>query len=129
MPGIDSYFSGTRRSRVKLFEKVSKEKSKKKRRRMEERFLKPYVIPEYDGKLPGYNNPVESRKVMIIFDSEADLNLFRKFFKVSSYKGFNVRDVSLLLLFLDALENGSLEYDKEERKINFVGDTGERIPL
>lgn len=127
--GIDKFFAKKGRSRVKMFEKISKEKNKKRRRILEEQFLKPYVLPDYKGPLPGHKSSVESRKVLMIFENDSDIILLKKFFKVSEYKGYNVKDLSLLLKFLDALDDGSLVYDKKAKKINFVGEDGEHIPL
>jgi hypothetical protein len=126
--GIDKFFDSKRQSVVERAEKLTRGKTKKDQREIERKLLKPATIPTYCGEVPG-SGPVESRTIKIICKSQIDVGLVKKYFKVSEYKGLNIRDVSLLMSFLEALENGGLEYDAKEQAISFVDDQGARVRL
>lgn len=127
MSGIKN-FLGKGESRVKKARKILKGKSKKERRKIEQHLLKPERIPEYTGELPK-KGPIERRTIEIICKTETDVDIIRRHFKVSEYKRLNIRNITLLMKFLDALDEGSLQYEKEEENLYFVGEQGEKIQL
>ena len=108
---------------LEKFDRESKGKSKKEVRELERRRLKPTkLLPakEIRGKAP-----VEKLTVRLVFATLADVELFKRFFKVNEYKGLNTHHLGMLLEFLECFERGSLAYDEKEGKLEFVNDRGE----
>jgi len=106
----------------------AKAETKEEVREAEEALLKPHKLPPYIGANPGAG-PVERRTVKIIFGNTDDLETFGKHFNVSHYKENNVRDITLLNAFIQCLEEGSLAFDEEEGRIQFVNERGEKFAL
>lgn len=127
MGGIDSFLDG-KRSRAAKFEELARGKTKEQRRELEKTLLKPQVLPEYSGNIPGKSS-IENRTVKIIFETSMDLELFKRHFKVSAYKELNVRDILLLIKFLSLLDEHILEYDSKEGTLFVIGETGEKTFL
>lgn len=121
-------FIGNVESRAAKFNKLVDRKTDKERRFLETKLLVPEELPSYTGPTPQFGTLGE-RTVKLVFDSKLDVDLLRKYFKVSEYQGLNVRgsNLVLLLVVLRALENGSLIYEKEE--LFFVDAEGTRFQL
>lgn len=108
------------------FKKITKNCSQTQKRKIEQKLLKPEILPTYLGKIPG-KGPVEKRTIKIICESEIEVALIKKYFKISEYKELNIRDISLLLKLLTALEEGILKYEKNT--LFFIHENGEEIKL
>jgi len=102
--------------KIKKFKKLIKNKNKKEQRKIEQKFLKPEKIPAYVGEVPK-KNPVERRTIQIICNSDKEIEIIQKYFKVSEYNGKNIRDISLFITFLKTLERGEIKYDEEKKKL------------
>ena len=125
---IASLLQKNEESRVERYLRLSKNLTKKERRCLEQQLLKPEGIPPFVGHRATHTS-VDDRSVKIIFESDEDFELFRRFFRVNSYKGQNTRDVDIIVALVEALDRGSLEYNATDKTLDFIADNGERIPL
>lgn len=114
--------------RTTRFKKLAKGKTKEEVRELERTLLKPDVIPPFTGERPAKSS-VEQRTVKIIFESDEDIDLFKHFFKVNTYKEQNTREIGAIVALVEAMDRGSLRYDQEQKTLNFVDDQGAEWPL
>lgn len=130
--GITEYLGGKRSHEADIIDRFQQKKgaaqTKEEVRSVEEALLKPVKLQSYLGATPGVG-PIERRTLKIIFASEDDLATFGNHFAVSHYKENNVRDISLLNAFIQCLEEGSLAWNENEKRIEFVNDRKEHFAL
>ena len=119
MAGLDKFIKGRENKKVEKFKTLSKGKSKKQLRKLEQKLLKPEPIPKYFGRKAGIG-PVEKRSILFIFPSRKDLNRLGKFVKINTAKGNNTQDIDFLMSILELLESGKLAYDNERKTINIT---------
>jgi len=119
---------GMKDSRRKRFEDATKGKSKEDVRELERALLKPDALPPFTGKRPPRSS-IEQRTVKIIFETDEAMELFRQFFRVSSFKEQNTREIGAIVALVEAMDRGSLRYDPTQKVLNFVDDQGEEWPL
>lgn len=105
-------------SQSKRLDRVRKAKTKEERRMLEEKLLKPEELPPYTLESSKSTNEVNSKTVMLVFGNIEHVELLAKYFKISEYKGKNIRasNLGLLLDFLKALDSGKLIYNKESHR-------------
>lgn len=108
------------------FARRSKGISKQEKRELERKLLKPLRLPVKRLKT---RSPVDERTITLVFPSVGDVELFRRHFRVSEYKGLNTHHLDPLLEFLECLERGSLVFEKKTKKLEFVDDQGEPCTL
>lgn len=119
---------GMKDSRVQRFQKAVAGKSKEEVRELERTLLKPNALPPFAGKRPP-RSTIEQRTVKIIFETDESIELFKQFFKVSSFKEQNTREIGAIVALVEAMDRGSLRYDTENKSLNFVDDQGEEWAL
>jgi len=116
MVGINDFIGG-QKSRVDRFEKASKGKTKKERRALEQKLLKPEKIPPYTGPAPTAEG-IDQFAVRIILPGRDEFDLFEKYFKVSYSVEKSVSNLALLISILESIEQGEIQYDKETGKVS-----------
>lgn len=102
----------------KFNQEVQNCSSKREERDLEQSLLEPEKIRPYTGKAPTAAGPRENA-VTIFLPNNSAVELLGKHFRVSTYVEKSISDPSLLLDFLELLENGEIGYDKKTRKFNF----------
>jgi len=107
----------------KKIARLNKAGSKEERRKLEEQLFVPEELQPYTGELP-VKKALGSKTVTMVFDSEEDIALLVKHVKISEYHGLNVRsrNLNILIDFFKAIDNGEIEYDRENR--TFIYHTG-----
>ena len=124
--GIRELIKSTRTiSKVKRFEELAEGKSNDEKRSLERIMLKPNVLQPYAGETPN-KSPVLDRTVTMVMPTDNDMDLFKRHFRTSNYKGLNTRDIGIILALLDSIERGTLQYVHSEKKIYFIDDQGGR---
>lgn len=117
MPSITSFLKGGKDRAQRNIDLQGADLSKEERRKLEMNLLPAEQLPKYTGELPTATNEVESLAVKLFFETEKDVALFKKYFKVLEYIEANCRELTLLRALLEALEGGVIEYDEEEEEI------------
>lgn len=104
-------------SQSKRLDRVRKAKTKEERRILEEKLLKPEELPPYTLESSKSINEVNSKTVTLVFENIHNITLLSKHFKISEYKGKNIRASNLpkMVAFLKALENNELVYDEKTK--------------
>ena len=113
-------FVKTGHSKEAKFQKKLKQcTSKEEERELEKHFLKPETIPPYTGPKPPLSatKPLTVRTVKIVFPDNYSAELVKKHFPISTHVEPCLSNTKLLILFCEALENGSLIYDKAKNKV------------
>lgn len=100
-------------SSVDRYNRLSKECSNEEKRKLEQKLLKPQKIPPYTGPRP-IKNALDDLIIKAVFKNHNDLNLFKKYFKISNYLEQSVSDIQMIMDLLKRLEDGSLRYEKEK---------------
>ena len=100
-------------SKVKKLDRIAKGKTEAERRKLEEHLLKPEKLKAYGGDESQVDSLV-GLKILLMFHTEEQFDLFHKYFKVNEYCGKNVSNVDLLLLVLKAFDKGSLLWENGE---------------
>lgn len=134
MAGIGK-FLGKKRDMVGEFEKLSEGKSQEEKRELEIKLLKPETIPKYTGKKP-FGLGIKKHTVKLVFSGDEDFEKFNRHFKVLGDSEKSISNLSLLLLFLDKLDNGDIQYNKgtngliitsrDRKRITEVGNRKQR---
>lgn len=108
-------------SQEKKLERVRRASSKEEKRKIEENLLLPDELPPYTKEEPSISSEVDGKSVLFVFGSEDDVELLSKHFRISNYKGKNIRSSNLNMMvdFLTALENKEIVYDKDRRKFKY----------
>jgi len=108
-------------SQEKKLKKIRESSTKEERREREEKLLVPEEIPPYTKEKALSLDDVSNKKVMLVFSTAEDVELLSKYFKISEYKGKNIRssNINMFVDFLKALENGEISYDKERREFQY----------
>ena len=102
-----------KRDKVEAFKKQTRGADKVKKREMEEQMLTPDSIETYTGDNPE-NFGIDALTVSIVFPDNKVKASFEKHLKISYSKVKKqqyVTDISLLIDFMKALDDGSLIYD------------------
>jgi len=107
---------GISNSQEKRLERVRRAKTKSEKRELEEKLLVPEELPPYTLESSKSNSSVADKTVTLVFGDINDVTLLAKYFKISEYKGKNIRSSNLKMFidFLKALEDGKLFYNKED---------------
>lgn len=118
-----NYLKKGGRSPAVKYKKLSKNLPERQKRKIETKLLKPEKIPPYTGRSP-IKNLLDKYTVKIILSDDEQLNLFKKYFKVTNYIEQSVVDISLLTNLLKNLDQGLIEYDQNKGKFKCrkVGD-------
>lgn len=103
-------------------ERLVKGKSKKDRRQIEEHLAKPSVLPVYVGQESKFASVSHYGVPVTVVFKEKDFKIFRKYFKVNEYAGFNIHRIDLLMSLLEKFEEGVLSYDNESKKLYLKRD-------
>ena len=108
-------------SQEKKLKKVREASSKEEKREVEQKLLLPEEVPPYTKDTPTSKSEVEEKTVTLVFGSINDIELLKKFFKISEYKAKNIRakNLNLLIDFLKALEKGEIKYNAEKRVFKY----------
>lgn len=115
--GINDFIDSA--DKAKKFDIMRKGKTKEEVRQLEQKFLKPSKLPAYH-KPENAKDALISRTIKLVFVTEADVELFKKHFKVSTYKENNVLDTNLLIALLTELEEGRLAYDEKAKLLRYT---------
>lgn len=99
--------------------KIVEAKTKEEKRKIEQTHLLPEKLPEYSGEKP-IRSSLENRTVKIICSTEKEMILLKKYFKVSEYKGQNIRNLDLLFCILRLLEKGALKYNESKKILYYI---------
>jgi len=118
--GIGDFIGGGGSSNVEKFEKASKGEPKKKVRKLEMALLKPEVLPPHVGKRATADT-VSDRTVMLVFKTTDEVELFAKYFKVSTYvtKNVSVQGMKLMSALLKEMEAHNIRFNKKKGKIAY----------
>jgi len=105
----------------KKLKKARLSSSKEERRDIEQKLFVPEKLPPYTMEEPTAGSDVESKKVTLVFSDLKDVETLSKYFRISEYKGKNIRSSNLTMMidFLRALESGEIKYDRERRKFEY----------
>ncbi|MHA2366943.1 MAG: hypothetical protein ACXAC7_23525 [Candidatus Hodarchaeales archaeon] len=125
MGGIDE-FLGKKRNKIKEFEQLSKDKTQKEKRELEVKLLKPEKIPKYTGK-KSFGLGIKKHSVKLVFSGDKDFEKFKRHFKVLENPEKSVSNLSLLLLFLDKLNNGEFKYNKGDNELITTSRDNKRV--
>lgn len=108
-------------SQEKKLKKARSASSKEERRNIEEKLFVPEKLPPYTMEEPTSGSDVESKKVTLVFSDLKDVETLSKYFRISEYKGKNIRssNLGMMIDFLKALESGEIKYDREKRKFEY----------
>ena len=109
------------KNKIKEFNKRIKDKTKEEIRELETKLLIPERCTDYIGPLPTISS-IDILKISLIFPNKKLFDLMNKYFKIATYCGNNIVDISLLISFLRMLENGDLIYDKKNKKLSINGE-------
>lgn len=113
---------------IRKYEQLIKGKTNEEKREIELQLLKPDVLPPYTG--PKVNRgPLGKRTVKFFFPSNSDVELLAHHVKINNYVELNTYDTDLIMRFVELLEEGTLRYDKNIKRIIFVNDRGDEFPL
>lgn len=113
---------------IKKYENIIEGRTNEERREIERKLMKPDVLPPYVG--PKVNRgPLAKRTVKFFFPSSDDVEILSHHVKINNYVELNSYDVDLIMRFVELLEEGTLRYDKDSKRIIFVSDRGEEYPL
>lgn len=104
---ITNFISGGK-SKVQSFEEQRRGKTKKEVRQLEQTMLVPDKLPPFT-KPKTHKDSVTERSVRLVFPDQKSFDLFKKHFKVSTYKENNALDISLLIRLLEALDAGKID--------------------
>jgi len=108
--GISDYISGRRISRVERFQKKLRSvKTKQDQRILEQTMLKPAPLLPYSKELPVMKSSLQGRSVLIVLPDKESMELFLKYFKVSSKPPLSVLNIAKFVKMLKW-------YDKHKRK-------------
>jgi len=116
MANIQSFLGkkmGVTSSRVGKYAKNSKGKSKKEKRELERNMLAPTKLQKHIGK-EAHQKSSGDLSVRVFFPDKETLDVFGKYFKVSTYQGNNTHKIGPLVRLLQMLEDGKAIYDEEE---------------
>lgn len=118
MADISKFIGGGSREEKKTekFKKLSKGKSKKEIRELEQKILTPSPIPKYKGKKPRTSD-ADKRKLLIYFRSLSEFDLFKKHIGVNDYQGANTRDLDMIMAFIECIDNGSIKWNPKTKKL------------
>lgn len=100
---------------MEVFEKKIKGKSKKEIRELERSLLAPEPIPQYVEE-PSTFHIKKEFAFKVVFGSQEEVDLVKKYFYISHYVEPSIGDMSLVIDLLKALDAGEIIYDKKERK-------------
>jgi hypothetical protein len=130
MVRIDNFLEGSERiSLQKRLQEAVKDKPKEERRKIEMELGKPEKIPGYFGETPGSTTSIEERTIKIIANDKNELDLIERYFKISSFREKNVRDIDMLISFLLAIDSGHLRYDGKDKNLYYISDNDEEVLL
>jgi len=106
---------GISNSQEKRLERVRRAKTKSEKRELEEKLLVPEELPPYTLESSKSNSSVADKTVTLVFGDINDVTLLAKYFKISEYKGKNIRssNLKMFITFLKLLDSGKLTYNKE----------------
>lgn len=98
-------------------------KNKEDKRIFERQNMKPYPdkLPDYTGKEP-IANEIDRLTIRLVFHSTEDVDKFKRWFRVSNFKGPNITDLGLIMALLENLENGNLLYDYKTKTLTYKTD-------
>jgi hypothetical protein len=114
---INKFIGKTTISRVERYEKLKQQCSKEQIRDLEMQLLIPEKLPPHVGSQTTAKTTVDDRTICIVFPNVSSVDLFKKYFKVSTYKGQTVHSINLLIDLLSSIEDGRIIYDAEQREI------------
>ena len=105
-------------SKAERFAKAAKGKTKEQLRDLEATLLKPEKLPKYTGPAPTpeAKDPLLARSVKIVFSCERRVLQFCKYFAVSKYVEPSLAHPDPIEALLDALEKGTIHYDKKANR-------------
>ncbi len=128
--GFDKFIDKNKREDkiIEKFNGASKNATKKQKRILEEKLLKPQKIPKYLGDKM-VSKGLEERSVKFIFNSLKDLERFKEFFITNTSNGNNTRDIDIIMNLIELFEDNILRYNREEKviEINVSGNENEGI--
>jgi len=115
------FITNNENERVRRFSKLSKDKSAKEKRQLEEALLQPTQLPQYTGPKPTAEG-VDARTVILVFPDDTSFALFARHFKISKYVRTCISQTSMkpLLAFLRLLDKGGLIYDTKNDRYKWV---------
>lgn len=120
MAGIEKFLKKNIQDPVSKFESLSKGKSEKEKRELEQKLLKPKPVPTYTGKNIRYILNSDFA-IKLVLSSQEELDLFGKYVNITEYKGRSITNYQIISDLFKALENEEIKYDKESGKFT-VGE-------
>lgn len=124
MAGIDKFLTKKREDPVKKFETLSKGKSEKEKRELEQKLLKPNPIPTYTGKNIRYILNSDFA-IKLVLSSQEEMELFGKYLNITEYKGKSITNYQIISDLFSAIENGEIKYNKETGKFSLGEEKNE----
>jgi len=121
MAGIEKFLKKKMQDPVSKFESLSKGKSEKEKRELEQKLLKPKPVPTYTGKNIRYILNSDFA-IKLVLSSQEELDLFGKYVNITEYKGRSITNYQIIKDMFNALENEEIKYNKESGKFT----TGEK---
>ena len=125
MAGVKSLL-GDSESSVEKFLELSKGKTGKEKRELEQRLLKPEKIKKYTGtKVPKTSKePLLKSTVKFVFTKKEELELMKRTLPVSKHVEMSVSNHGLLIALLREVDEGRITYDKKTQKVTVVKGKG-----
>jgi len=108
-------FIGSENDQVERYAQLKKGCDKEQTRDLEMQLLIPEKIQVHIGSQVTAKTSLDARTVCLVFPSNASIDLFKKYFRVSTYNGQTAHKLDLLIDFLQAIENGELLYDLNKK--------------
>ena len=116
--GIDRFLK-QKHSRAERFEGMSEDMSNEEQRELEQSLLKPTKLskPLCPPPPASAKKPLSARTVKFVFPDTTTIERFKKHFNLSKYVEPSCIDNGIILALLDALDEGTLIYDKETQTL------------
>lgn len=98
-------------SKLARFMRLKQGKSKEEIRKLEMELLRPEKLQMRVGAKMRAVTTLEARSILLVFPTDTSVDLFKKYFKVSKYKGQSAHRIEMLIDFLQVINTGELVYD------------------
>jgi len=106
-------FLDKEKTKSERFQQLSEGKTDQEKREIEKKLLKPEKLPDYTGPQP-IKNSLDKLTVKMVFPDTEAVEMLKRHFKVGQYIEQSINKIDLFVDFLRALDNGTLEYNKNE---------------
>ena len=118
---IDDFLKkDSRPDKMKLFEKLSKGKTKEEMRELEMTMLGPDPLQQHIGEERRYAVNSECT-AKIVFSCEEEMEFFGKHITITEYVEKSITQIKIFLDLFKAMDAGKISYDKKAGDFTFLG--------